>query len=541
MNTTQIVLTVILIVLVVVVFSAVFRRNGKKGFNPYQGPEEDEEVIEVIDVPEVIPDPPVSGTAVNTQTYAMQNSDVLLEIDYGFLDIVLRDTRAATEQYKGFGGALDMTPDGMSIVVSSIAQFGNSVPPSYAQVFDYDGTSWNQRGGNIFNSNSTTTTGSDVAISADGNTVVIGDRQYNSFQGQVDAYGWNGASWVKKGQTIYGNTIQATNTELGTQVDVNADGTIIIMSEVGRNFLPTDVQNGMITAYNWTGSSWNQYGGTVIGLMGDNFGELFGNALTLTPDGTTFIAGGPYVDLPGSGIPSGRASVYEKIGSVWTQKGQNLVNLDSNYSRCGWKVDITNDGDTIAVTSTLTAGNSGFQYDIYDWNGSAWVLRGSPIYIANITGDVDTDIKIDNTTKTRVLIGNYNTGNFYIYDWSGSAWVNTYTVPYNLPLHSRGENLALSDDGLIMASGNACAVSDGGNFTIHVEEMLYPDVTVTLPNPSTKEGDYIFVESVTNNVLSQSFNVRNMSNILTNEILTQPDTLVTLRSDGTIWRIVAIA
>ena len=74
-------------------------------------------------------------------------------------------------------GSLSMTPDGQSIVIGSIYNTGSGPYAGHARVFDFDGSSWIQRGLDLDAEAENDESGWRVVISSDGMTVMCSPKK----------------------------------------------------------------------------------------------------------------------------------------------------------------------------------------------------------------------------------------------------------------------------------------------------------------------------------------------------------------------------
>jgi hypothetical protein len=108
----------------------------------------------------------------------------------------------------------------------------------------------------------------------------------------------------------------------------------------------------------------------------------------------------------------------------------------NNYDQFGFDVSMSNDGNTIAVGSKGWDSNpNNTTYEIgetavYDWNGSAWVQRGTSIQGVNIFDQCGFSVSLSGNGN-RMAIGykgnstaTQAAGLVRIFDWNGSAWVD---------------------------------------------------------------------------------------------------------------------
>jgi hypothetical protein len=127
--------------------------------------------------------------------------------------------------------------------------------------------------------------GFSVAMSADGNTAIVGGFQDNSNAGAAWVYIRNGGVWGQQGGKLVG-TGAVGGAEQGASVRLSADGNTAIVGGPGDNS-----GAGAAWAYIRNGGVWSQQGGKLVGT------GAAGNArqavsVALSTDGNTAIVGG---------------------------------------------------------------------------------------------------------------------------------------------------------------------------------------------------------------------------------------------------------
>jgi hypothetical protein len=131
--------------------------------------------------------------------------------------------------------------------------------------------------------------GQSVALSADGNTAIVGGPADNSSVGAAWVYTRSGGGWSQQGPKLVGSGAVGTARQ-GTSVALSADGNIAI---VGGPFDNSDAGAAWIFARSgdgvWTQQGSKLFGGGAVGSV-----VLQGQSVALSADGTTAIVGGPY-------------------------------------------------------------------------------------------------------------------------------------------------------------------------------------------------------------------------------------------------------
>jgi hypothetical protein len=98
----------------------------------------------------------------------------------------------------------------------------------------------------------------------------------------------------------------------------------------------------------------------------------------LSSDGTEVAIGAPGND--GTGASAGHVRVYEWNGTAWVQKGSD-IDGEAAVDESGSAVSLSSDGTEVAIGAPGNAGTgaSAGHVRVYEWNGTAWVQKGSDI------------------------------------------------------------------------------------------------------------------------------------------------------------------
>src|SRR5215831_7594082 len=192
--------------------------------------------------------------------------------------------------------------------------------------------------------------GMSVALSADGNTAIVGGPGPNNADRDRPAFGGPaGAAWVftrSSGHWRQQAKLVGTTSEYGgglwsqgASVAVSADGNTAIVGG------PSDTRTtGAAWVFTRSGDVWTQQGNK---LIGSGAGEPplppgQGMSVALSADGNSAIVGG-WSD----NSKTGAAWVFTRNGGVWMQQGKKLVGTDAvGRTRQGMSVAISADGNT---------------------------------------------------------------------------------------------------------------------------------------------------------------------------------------------------
>ncbi|MFK8060373.1 MAG: T9SS type A sorting domain-containing protein [Polaribacter sp.] len=159
--------------------------------------------------------------------------------------------------------------------------------------------------------------------------------------------------------------------------------------------------------------------------------SYFGNSISFSNDGSVLAIGeSGYGTL--DRVSSGRVRVYTNETGIWSQKGQDLIGIEDFFNAFGTKVELSSDGNTLAVYDsqinlTLNAGETladkygdlapqYFPYiQVYQFINEAWVKVGADFLWDDVLDVVDMSLSGNGTsiaiagktgTKTYELIAN---------------------------------------------------------------------------------------------------------------------------------------
>ena len=275
-----------------------------------------------------------------------------------------------------FGAAVSISADGSTALV---AANNDNNGTGAGWIFSNLNGVWYQTS-KLTGTGATTSTslGYSAALSADGNTAILGGYYDNNGQGAAWVFKNNG-TWIAGGTKITDAT--SNNSNQGSSVAINADGTTALLGG------PLDSsQVGATWVYTYSGSAWTKQA-KLVGS--DGFGiQQQGYSAALSGDGNTAFIGG-YFDSSGVGATWS----FTRIGTTWYQAGKKLVGTGKNgLAYMGNSLALSADGTTAFVGGN----NDSLQ------KGASWVFISTPIPI--ITSFTPTS----GVTGTQVTISGYN-------------------------------------------------------------------------------------------------------------------------------------
>jgi hypothetical protein len=304
--------------------------------------------------------------------YRMTGINFLLPVSFLLLNICT-GAHSLFGQYLQFGQKITVddtlfSSRGYSIAISydgNTMTMGGPADNNYqgaAWVFQYSGNKWIQAGKKLYVQDSTTSSlGSSIAISSDGNTIVVGGPNNNSNEGAAWVFTRSGSQWVQQGGKLQGTGGTALAYQ-GNSVDISSDGNTLI---IGGN------ANNSYTGAAWifvrSGNTWTQQAALNISKPFD--GSEFGISVALSANGNTALIGEPR-----DSSSYGAAWIYTRTADKWTVR-KKLVPVDGIlYPAFGSSVKLSSGGNVAIVAG---------QYD-NGTKGAVWIFEGSGTQCAQI-------------------------------------------------------------------------------------------------------------------------------------------------------------
>ncbi|MEM7162413.1 MAG: T9SS type A sorting domain-containing protein, partial [Bacteroidota bacterium] len=381
-----------------------------------------------------------------------------------------------------FGSDVAISDDGNTIIISAKSNDGGANNGGSVRVFTLENGLWEQKGFDIDGIITFDDFGQSVTCSEDGNRIAIaasGNDNDFSGAGEVKVFDWNGFFWDQVGEDINGDTFGAN---FGVDMEMTPNGNTLIVGGQYAENAALDAA-GSVRVFDFDGNNWVQRGLNINGFF--EF-DVLGESVAITPDGITLVVGAPGNDDQGNG--SGMTQIWDWDGSDWVQRGDNIYGEEAN-DRSGSSVDISSDGNTVVISSPSNndAGSASGQVRVYEWLGSFWFNKGQDINPGSTGDRFGEQVKISSDGNVIAISSeNFdfplsNIGVVVFYRWDGSQWIE-----FGEPIYGEdegdfsGEKIALTSDatGMIIASRTN---DDGGNNAGEVRVYGLPSCS-SVPN-----------------------------------------------------------
>ena len=383
------------------------------------------------------------------------------------------------------GSSVAISADGNTAIVGGY--FDNNGLGA-AWIYTNSGGIWTQQGAKLLGTGASglVLQGSSVAISADGNTAIVGGPYDNNKTGAVWVYTRSDTVWTQQGSKLVGtgaiNDINGYGAMQGSSVSLSADGNTVFVGGPNDNN-----GDGAVWIFTRSGRTWTQQGPKLVG-SGTTGDSRQGASISLSADGNTAIVGGS-----GDEANTGAAWVFTSSGGTWTQQGSKLVGTGfiDNYlfeNLQGSSVSISADGNTAIVGAIYDNIDTGAVW-IYTHSGGIWTQQGLKLVGTGVVNFAyqgsSVSLSADGSTA---IVGGYEDdsarGAIWVYTRSGTTWsqrsrklvgTGAINTPYGA---GQGISVALSADGNTAIEGGFADNNDTGAAWVFIPAPCYPDSSI---------------------------------------------------------------
>ena len=333
-------------------------------------------------------------------------------------------------------------------------------PAGAAWVFTRSGGTWTQQGGKLVGTTSEYggglwSQGASVALSFDGNTALIGGPSDNRTTGAAWVFTRSGSIWTQQGNKLVGSG--ASEPPLppgqGMSVALSADGNTAVVGGWGAEGA---------WVFTRSGGTWTQQGKKLVGTGAVGKARQ-GMSVALSADGNTAIVGG----WSDNG-KTGAAWVFTRSGGgVWTQQGKKLVGSDAMGSACqGMSVALSADGNSAIVggpgdnrrdrSVPFGRGAAGAAW-VFTRSGGVWTQQGDKLVsTGNSVGHLGTSVALSAGGNIAIVGGvAEDTGVALVFSRRGGHWTQAKKLVGAGAVGKSAPSVALSADGSIVMVGGS--------------------------------------------------------------------------------------
>ena len=252
-----------------------------------------------------------------------------------------------------FGAAVAVSADGSTILIGA---FEDEPEPDAATshgsvyAFGRENGTWTQQAklpGPEEEFSVENSFGSSLAVSNDGDTVVIGDGSNDERDGEVTGaahiYTRTGGTWGRQA------TLRAADGDeydgFSAEATISGDGMTAVITAPQDND-PNGELAGSAYVFTQDGGSWNQQAKLVAGDGDED--DRFGSAAALTDAGDTAIIGADSDEDP-NGESAGSAYVYNRDENGWSQQTKLAPSNDDRFASFGSSIGLSPEGETAVI------------------------------------------------------------------------------------------------------------------------------------------------------------------------------------------------
>lgn len=278
--------------------------------------------------------------------------------------------------------------------------------------------------------------GYSVAVSADGNTALVGGPGDNGFSGAAWVFTQTEGAWTQQGPKLTtgqpggGGGEQCEEESeacsLGRSVALSADGnTALVGSPRETGTCPgaeVCLNQGAAWVFTRSESAWTRQA-KLTGAPEETVGGRFGHSVALSGDGKTALIG-----APNNEVGVGAVWVFTRSGENWSQQAPRLRAGGEmlGVGHLGSSVALSESGNTALVGASGDNGNRGAAWG-FTRSGSTWTRQIPKLTGAQESGEAHLGLSValsgDGTTA---LAGgrtdNSRAGAVWAFTLTGSTW-----------------------------------------------------------------------------------------------------------------------
>ncbi|MEM9548402.1 MAG: T9SS type A sorting domain-containing protein [Bacteroidota bacterium] len=274
-----------------------------------------------------------------------------------------------------FGYSVSMSDNGERVAIGAPEDFWQT-KAGYVQVFEKKETEWIQLGSNITGELPFLNAGGSVAISGDGNRLILGAFQTGvpNKSGEVRVYEYDGNDWIQLGQGL--GEIEASE-YVGVKVAISNTGDVIAYTT--SEILAADKYSGYVDVYELIDDQWVKRGDTFNTQK--NY-DYYGWAMDLSADGSRIAISASQDLLPSTAPSEAFVHILEYDGERWNQLGDHISASDSNDQDIyGDHISFSGDGSRIIIASSTIGIEIITEIETYDFIDDKWKRVGENLIL----------------------------------------------------------------------------------------------------------------------------------------------------------------
>ena len=376
------------------------------------------------------------------------------------------------EPQNGFGYNVEISDDGTTALIVPIVTASQPSPePVYVYVIE--GGQWTfQQKITSPEGDSKSGFGSDIALSGDGSTALVGapDAVTSSFgttplrSGKVYVFTREGGNWLL--QDKLKTSVKNGDDELGASVSLSNSGDTALIGVQQNSVVSKPPYQCVVFTRN--DSSWTQE--DKLSTNDVVSGDRFGSEVALSGDGSTALISAKFKDIANS-TSIGTAYIFTKDGDTWSQQQKLTGDSKQKWGPFGISVSLSDDGATALIgsrsTNTETSGIEESAY-VFSRNNGEWSQERILVTDSDAARQNNSlPVALSDDGTTAVVADIYeaeSTGAAYLFSNVNGTWSQQQklTVDINEP-GIFGSSVAVSGDGNTILAGSSFENTEDGN------------------------------------------------------------------------------
>lgn len=273
-----------------------------------------------------------------------------------------------------FGASVSLSSDGNTLAVGG---YRDNSDIGATWIFIRNDNIWTQQAklvgtGNINSSYQ----GCSIALSSDGNTLVVGGQANNDSEGAIWIFTRTGTNWIQEAGPLVGSGAIG-NANQGCSVDISQDGNTVAVGGFAD-----DSNIGATWVYVKSGGIWSQQGSK---LVGSGYIGNSGQGYSVSIRKNTLVSGGIF-----DNNNIGATWVFKRTGITWSQVGNKIIGTGSiGNAQQGTSVSLSDDENTFITSGGSDNNNIGAVW-VFTLENGLWTQIGNKLigggYVGNIVG-----------------------------------------------------------------------------------------------------------------------------------------------------------
>jgi uncharacterized delta-60 repeat protein len=285
------------------------------------------------------------------------------------------------------GTAVALSQDGNTAIVGGNRDDGDR---GAAWIWTRSGGVWTQQGSKIVSPDHPVegSQGVSTSLSADGNTALVGGTMESESSGAAWVWTRSAGAWSQQGSTLVGFGVVGPTFGEGVRVALSADGNTAVVG-----WHRDDSSTGAAWVWTRRGSVWTQRGGK---LVADAYVSQQGTSVASSADGATIISGGggaswvfsmpTVVTLAASNVTGSSATLNATINANGNAVSASFdYGRSASYGRSSWVSAAIGPGLTgVPATVTITGLQCGTLYHVRAVAGRDTTTYGADVTFSTV-------------------------------------------------------------------------------------------------------------------------------------------------------------